>query len=305
MSYNDPFGAKATPPLVDQNNDIIAPSSPTPPLVDQNNDIIAPSSPTHQPHVDEEDDLSTIDPSETQPLEEGSPDSEFDSELTPEELATLRPDSHLHGLILAATDIGLGILTLGLVARGETDDPAIRAAEQSTTYKVASLAGDIVSLHRGKSKVGSYREVRGHHIHQSASYGKGKPRSTNPNHYRAISIGHGAGFTRSMHKLADAIQLNVNRAIHGLLVKRPEIGPSRDPKRVQIAVSGNGKLSPTPTPWFEDIKAFYSMRAARPAGYESPFGALQLVDRSILQLDASGVRPVRIPQGPKPSRRKP
>lgn len=150
-------------------------------------------------------------------------------------------------------------------------------------------------LKKATPSVGAHSRVRGHHIHQGASYGLGEARKTNPNYAKGISIKHGPGFSREQHRLADAVQRNVNRAAHGKTVNQPDIGLPGEPPRVQITVTGEGTLAPTANQWFEDIKAFYSIRAAKPRGFSTPDRALDLVNRSASQLEATGTAPVRVP----------
>jgi hypothetical protein len=141
-------------------------------------------------------------------------------------------------------------------------------------------------LRTRQSRVGPYRRVRGHHIHQAASYGgAGRSRCTNPNYRSAIAIAHGPTFTRRQHRRADAVQRNLNRAYRGQTVNQPRIG------KVRIRARGAGTLAPTPNPYFEDIKAYYALRAAGvPAGR-----SLTLVNQSAAQLERSGTSPVRVP----------
>lgn len=136
-------------------------------------------------------------------------------------------------------------------------------------------------------QVGAYRTVAGHHIHQSGSFTTGgKSASTNPNHASAISMEQGVpGFTEPQHDLASAAQRNINRGYRGASVTQPAIGP------LQIQVTGNGTLGATPTLSYEDIKAYYSLRAA---GFPSDRAA-QLVELSRAQIISSGATVRRVP----------
>ena len=135
-------------------------------------------------------------------------------------------------------------------------------------------------------RVGRYETVRGHHIHQGASYGPGAPRSTNPNYDEAITIEHGPGFTRAQHRLADDVQRNLNRALRGETVNQPQVA------NVAINASGDGQTVAVTSPWFEDVKAYYSLRAAG----RSQQNALDLVNLSNSQLEAAGSNiPLRVP----------
>jgi RHS repeat-associated protein len=133
---------------------------------------------------------------------------------------------------------------------------------------------------------GPYADVGGHHIHQGASYGSGEAALTNPNYPAGITVEHGRGFTREMHRLADAVQRNLNRAYRGATVNQPIIGET-----VQIAASGQGTLAATANPFLEDVKAYYSLRAA---GIEQE-ASLNLVNQSSRQLLSTGTVPVRVP----------
>jgi RHS repeat-associated protein len=133
---------------------------------------------------------------------------------------------------------------------------------------------------------GSYDTVQGHHIHQGASYGTGSARTTNPNYDEAVTVAHGPGFTRAQHRLADAVQRNLNRGIRGATVNQPQVG------NVAISAKYEGQLAATPTPYFEDVKAYYSLRAAG----QSQQNALDLVEQSSRQLARAGAVPVRVPQ---------
>lgn len=136
-------------------------------------------------------------------------------------------------------------------------------------------------------RTGTYETVQGHHIHQGASYGPGAPRTTNPNYDEAVTIAHGPGFTRAQHRLADAVQRNTNRALRGELVHQPQV------RNVSITATGPGQSVGTPSPWFEDVKAYYSLRAAG----QGQQNALDLVNLSNQQLSTAGASiPVRVPR---------
>ena len=135
-------------------------------------------------------------------------------------------------------------------------------------------------------RVGPYRRVRGHHIHQSGAYAtRGASARNNPNHSAAIAIQQNVpGFTHAQHDRASAVQRGVNRAAHGADV-------DEHAGRVRVRSSGTGTLAPTPTPGFEDLKAYYALLAAGKSSAE----ALRLVNQSARQLDQAGARPVRVP----------
>jgi hypothetical protein len=85
--------------------------------------------------------------------------------------------------------------------------------------------------------------------------------------------------------MADAVQRNLNRAVRGASVNQPQVG------NVTIGATGQGQLAPAATPFYEDVKAYYSLRAAG----QSQQNALDLVDLSRRQLERAGVTPVRVP----------
>jgi hypothetical protein len=133
--------------------------------------------------------------------------------------------------------------------------------------------------------VGPYRRVRGHHIHQSGSYGSGDARRTNPNHQAAVAIQQGVrGFTEAQHRRASAVQRHLNRGYRGQDL-REKAGA------VTVTASGAGRLAATPSPGFEDLKAYYALRAAG----KTPDEAYRLVRQSAAQLAAAGAQPVRVP----------
>ena len=136
-------------------------------------------------------------------------------------------------------------------------------------------------------QVGAYRTVAGHHIHQSGSFTTGgKSASTNPNHASAISMEQGVpGFTEPQHDLASAAQRNINRGYRGASVNQPDVGA------LQIRVTGDGTAGATPSLHLEDIKAYYSLRAA---GFSSDQAA-QLVELSRAQIVSSGATVRRVP----------
>jgi hypothetical protein len=61
---------------------------------------------------------------------------------------------------------------------------------------------------------------------------------------------------------------------------------------VRIEATGEGESIATANPFFEDVKAFYSLRAAD----QSAESTLNLVNLSSQQLEQSGTVPVRIPR---------
>jgi hypothetical protein len=133
--------------------------------------------------------------------------------------------------------------------------------------------------------IGPYRNVGGHHIHQSASFSEAAA-TANPNHRAAISIEQNVPeFTGPQHDLASAAQRNINRAYRGDTVNQPTIGT------LQIHASGEGTKAATASMYFEDIKAFYALRAA---GFGEDT-ALFMVNLSRSQIEQAGVLPVRVP----------
>jgi hypothetical protein len=93
------------------------------------------------------------------------------------------------------------------------------------------------------------------------------------------------GFTDAQHDLASAAQRNINRAYRGNTINQPNVG------QLQISVKGEGMLPATPSMSFEDIKAYYALRAAGWGKAE----ALRVVLLSSGQIEAAGAIPVRVP----------
>ncbi|MGC0327214.1 RHS repeat-associated protein [Streptomyces sp. SAI-170] len=136
--------------------------------------------------------------------------------------------------------------------------------------------------------IAPYRDIGGHHIHQSAANSPAgqTSRTGNPNHGDALAIEQGVpGFTEADHNLASALQRNANRAMWGKEITDQPIGP------VTITASGEGTAVGTPSPFFEDVKAFFALVAAG----RSPEQSLVDVLRSRAQIDASGASTVRVP----------
>ncbi|MVN77796.1 hypothetical protein GO988_15805 [Hymenobacter sp. HMF4947] len=133
---------------------------------------------------------------------------------------------------------------------------------------------------------GPYRQVSGHHIHQSGAYAaRGASAQNNPNHRAALAIAqNGPGFTPAQHDRASAVQRGTNRAAHGHDVDLRAGG-------VRVRTSGTGTLAAAPSQGFEDLKAYYALLAAG----RSPAEALRLVNLSAQQLAAAGAVPVRVP----------
>lgn len=137
--------------------------------------------------------------------------------------------------------------------------------------------------------VGPYRSVAGHHVHQSASYSEGGPSASgNPNHGNAvcIEIEGSAADISSEHGRATAVQRLLNRSVNGRFSGSETVG------EVTITVEGEGTLQSSASQGFEDVKAFYSMRAADVPGYQTADDVLGLVCRSGDQLPSP---PVRVP----------
>jgi|GEM_PF-3919904 len=143
-------------------------------------------------------------------------------------------------------------------------------------------------------QTGAYGTIGGHHVHQSAAYtppvpaGQAQPtsRKANKNHRPAVAIRQNVpGFTKDQHDSASAIQTGMNQAAHGadVNVQQGTIG---------VQSSGDGRLPPTPTPWFEDMKAYQALLAAG----RTPSEAYAAVQTSNQQLDASGTVPLRVPR---------
>jgi hypothetical protein len=126
-----------------------------------------------------------------------------------------------------------------------------------------------------------------------------KSKVGNPNHAEAHAIQQNIPeFTKAQHDMATAVQTNVNRAQWGETVHRPQVGT------VHIEATGDGtNLLPrggpdgpvvvaTPSLWFEDVKAYYALRAAeRPPGwaYDATMGSSR-------QIDAANVPVIRVPK---------
>jgi hypothetical protein len=142
-----------------------------------------------------------------------------------------------------------------------------------------------------KLEIGNYRKNNGHHVHQSASYSPGgDSKKYNPNHDDAVTVdlkGHPSDLS-SEHGAATAVQRELNQAARG-----KTINPNATKKKRSgvVSSSGAGTLKPTPTPFFEDVKAFFSLRAAG----VSPTETLEIVEKSAEQLSKTKTSPIRIP----------
>ncbi|MCG7206199.1 SpvB/TcaC N-terminal domain-containing protein [Streptomyces arenae] len=137
-------------------------------------------------------------------------------------------------------------------------------------------------------QIAPYKQLGGHHIHQSAANSPAgqTSRTGNPNHGDALAIEQGVpGFSEADHDLASALQRNANRAMWGKEITDQPIGP------VTITAAGEGTKLGSPSPFFEDVKAFFALIAAG----RSPEQSLIDVLRSRAQIDASGVSTVRVP----------
>ncbi|MFJ4617145.1 SpvB/TcaC N-terminal domain-containing protein [Streptomyces sp. NPDC088812] len=169
------------------------------------------------------------------------------------------------------------------------NDPSAAASDTAGAATSGTGAGGATS---GGStagpKVAPYKQIGGHHIHQSAANSPAGQisRTGNPNHGDALAIEQGVpGFTEADHNLASALQRNANRAMWGKEITDEPIGP------VTLTVGGEGTTLGSPSPYFEDIKAYFALVAAgRP-----PEQSLIDVLRSRAQIDASGVGTVRVP----------
>jgi RHS repeat-associated protein len=163
-------------------------------------------------------------------------------------------------------------------------------AKKAKMAKESSLETRAISTRsESKASVGTYRSQKKHHVHQSASHSEGGPsRIGNPNHNDAVTVdlrGHSADIT-SEHGKATAVQRKLNRIAHGRFSESTQIG------QVRIEVLEKGSMHITPNQSFEDLKAFYALRAADAPGFRSGEDVLSLVRRSWEQLPFS---PVRIP----------
>ncbi|HEY1892792.1 MAG TPA: SpvB/TcaC N-terminal domain-containing protein [Steroidobacteraceae bacterium] len=175
----------------------------------------------------------------------------------------------------AAAQAGSLLEAVGMAGKGSAN-PAI----------VEQTVPSVPKATNTEPTAGSYREVRGHHVHQSASFAPTGPSSTgNTNHQDAIAIRQGVpSFTGGQHEITTAAQRNVNRAYQGQTY-RANVG------NLSIEASGSGTLTAAPSLHFEDSKAFYALRASGvPADV-----ALKLVLLSRAQIVSSGASPVRVP----------
>ncbi|WP_445282331.1 RHS repeat-associated core domain-containing protein [Streptomyces sp. DSM 118148] len=137
-------------------------------------------------------------------------------------------------------------------------------------------------------QIAPYKQIGGHHIHQSAANSPAgqTSRTGNPNHGDALAIEQDVpGFSEADHNLASALQRNANRAMWGNEITDQPIGP------VTITAAGEGTNLGSPSPFFEDVKAFFALIAAG----RSPEQSLIDVLRSRAQIDASGVSTLRVP----------
>lgn len=136
-------------------------------------------------------------------------------------------------------------------------------------------------------QVSTYARARGHHVHQAASYSPGgSSRSGNPNYWKAITVGlpgH-ASSLRTQHGRATAVQRALNQGARG-----KDINMRAGEVRVQA--SGEGTLPPSPNQTFEDLKAYFALRAAGSA----PEQSYDVVKQSVEQIERAGVRPMRVP----------
>ena len=174
---------------------------------------------------------------------------------------------------------------------------------------------------------GPYNEVGGHHPVQGASYvAKG---ISDPFYSRAISISQKAGpFTPDIHKEANLVQLrtnqaawsptsgtDVNAAIGNVTVKT--LTPAEATSNLNLpavleraenvsfdetrpfemkGVADPGRLSPTATPTFEEVKGAYALQTR---GTTPPERACQLVQQASEERTAHQSFPVRVPNAPR------
>ncbi len=178
--------------------------------------------------------------------------------------------------------------------------------------------------------IGKYSDVRGHHVMQSASY---TPRSgaTDPFHSPTLAVSQTQGaFTSGGHSGSTTpAQSAINRAawssvtgevfnetvgvgqlrvetIEGSAaasnLKPQALAPEnvsfgRKPQVVS-GFQGSGKLPPTATPFFEEVKALNSLSYA--STQVPPDQARVLVEVASRQREALGSVPQRVPNAPKP-----
>lgn len=160
----------------------------------------------------------------------------------------------------------------------------------STVAKVARPAQKLGKIVQNINRIGKMApymrnignrlfKTEGHHIYQKASYSPSVQG-------RMLSI----ILPKNAHKLASAVQRNVNRSSNGQAIT-PRSHSQLQQGGVSITATGQGTLPPTPNPWLEDMKAFYGMRAAG----ASPSQAYRMVEQASQQNDAIGAVPVSIP----------
>jgi RHS repeat-associated protein len=145
--------------------------------------------------------------------------------------------------------------------------------------------------------VGEYRRVLGHHILQSASYTPAHG-ARDPHHRGALSISQTEGaYTRPDHTQTTRAQALTNEAAHSSTTRTNVVATAgRGANEVRIGSYGSGRLPPTPTPFFEEVKAHYALRA----GNVPRDTALALTQAAARDRELAGSAPRRVPNAPKP-----
>ena len=176
----------------------------------------------------------------------------------------------------------------GRVLNMDDEDAMAVELAQAVTPGGTGTTGSTSGGSSAGPAIAPYRQGGGHHIHQSAANAPAgqTSRTGNPNHGDALAIEQGVpGFTEAQHDLATAVQRNVNRAQRGRDISGDPIGP------VSVTASGAGTSVGTPSPFVEDVKAFFALLAAG----RDPESALSAVLRSRAQIEAAGTPTVRVP----------
>jgi RHS repeat-associated protein len=153
----------------------------------------------------------------------------------------------------------------------------------------------------GGRNVGTYKNNKGHHVHQAASRSQSGPaRKNDPNYDDAITIdleGEASkwqGPDSTEHGRATAVHREINKAYRGRLKKKVTVG-NNSRNQVTIESLGEGTTTPGGNPYLEDIKAFYGLKAADAPGYQTSETIFDLVTRSSNQIDNAGCIPCRVP----------
>lgn len=164
-----------------------------------------------------------------------------------------------------------------------------------------------------KPKVGSYKEVKGDHVHQVASRTQkvGDPRTSAPQYKDANAVST-KDPTVYNDPSAQKTEAGINRAAWGAEfwdyypagkggkpVTTTSSGGVTTKSIVSIRSTGattvGSTRAPTPSPYFEDVKSYYKLRE----GGLSPEDALGEVFKSALQLENAGAAATnRVPNTP-------